>query len=282
MNETEHGPLDNDQTTGKEELVSIQSYIGDGYELPNGEETDKIAEAARAEIEAAVKEFFQVNYHTEIVLHNIVGNVDGATVFVESVGEPHFYTYAIVPMDVANKKVLADQIWTQEGEVERAIIAGLYAMIFEDELATLDNYFEQLTAEYPVVGFQEEAIENVMGSGYTTPYYFISIPRANFNTLYEMYQENREISKAALKNSIRSSYDPKQVTFSIQLFMKEANKEPDPQIFDQIIKDIEAMEGLPKGSYSVRLNDNYIDKATGNGVKENTLERAHPNEIIKQ
>ncbi len=70
-------------------------------------------------------------YKTEVIVHNMVGAVDGATVFVESVGEPHFYTYAIVPIDVDQKEVNSENVWSQEGQVENAIITGIFAMIFD-------------------------------------------------------------------------------------------------------------------------------------------------------
>lgn len=63
----------------------------------------------------------------------MVGAKDGATVFVESKGEPHFFTYAVVPINVKEKKVMTDQIWADEFQVENAIKGGLYHMIFSEE-----------------------------------------------------------------------------------------------------------------------------------------------------
>ncbi|UAC48162.1 DUF1672 domain-containing protein [Bacillus aquiflavi] len=88
----------------REHYVPVQEYTGQGYTLRNGEKTDKIAKAHRDEIDKAVKKFFLDNYKTEVIVHNVVGAVDGASVFVESVGEPHFYTYAIVPIDIDEEK----------------------------------------------------------------------------------------------------------------------------------------------------------------------------------
>src|SRR4051794_9874828 len=81
-----------------ENLVSVQKYTGEGYALKDGEETDKIAEANRDEIELAVKKYFSKIYKTEVIVHNLVGAIDGVSVFVESVGEPHFHAFAIVPI----------------------------------------------------------------------------------------------------------------------------------------------------------------------------------------
>ena len=101
--------------------MSVQEYTGEGYALRNGKETDKIAEANRDEIEVAVKKFFSEKYKTEVIVHNLVGAVDGVSVFVESVGEPNFQAFAIVPIDVQSKTVKSDSVWSQEGQIENAL-----------------------------------------------------------------------------------------------------------------------------------------------------------------
>ena len=101
-----------------ENFVRIQDYTGEGYKLRDSRpETGKLAEEHREEIEEAVQQFFLNNYKTEVIVHNMVGAVDGASVFVESVGEPHFYTFAIVAIDVKNKTVELDTIRSQEGKL---------------------------------------------------------------------------------------------------------------------------------------------------------------------
>lgn len=120
--------------------VSVQDYTGQGYRLPNGNETDKIAEAHRDEVDKAAKKFFLDKYETKVKIHNIVGNKDGATVFVESIGEPHFHSYAIVPIDIDNKHIMVNDVWSQEGQVEDAIMVSIFSMIFDKELAKLNHY----------------------------------------------------------------------------------------------------------------------------------------------
>jgi hypothetical protein len=41
------------------------------------------------------------------------------------------------------------------------------------------------------------------------------------------------------------------------------------------------LDHIPPAAYSVLLHDNRIQKRTGNGQKENSLERGVPHEIIK-
>ncbi|WP_262421999.1 DUF1672 domain-containing protein [Bacillus aquiflavi] len=233
-------------------------------------------------MDKAVKKFFLDNYKTEVIVHNVVGAVDGASVFVESVGEPHFYTYAIVPIDIDEEKVLTDQVWSQEGQVEDSIAGALYAMIFDEEIATLDHYLQTFVNNHPVIGKRIDAIANVGANGYSTPYYYINTIDEAFDSLFKTYIQNPNLSKDEWKKQLtRNDFDPKGIILTIQLYMKEPNIEPNKAIFDQIVSDIENMDGLPRGSYTVILNDNNVDKKTAIGTKDNSLERSDPNDKIK-
>src|SRR5690625_1542475 len=118
----------------QENYVPIQEYTGEGFTLRDANpKTGEIAEENREEVVTAVEDFFESKYKTEVNVHNIVSAVDGVSVFVESVGEPHFYSFAIVPIDLENKEVKTDQVWSQEGQIENAVQGGLYAMAFENE-----------------------------------------------------------------------------------------------------------------------------------------------------
>jgi hypothetical protein len=264
-------------------FVSVQDYKGEGYELGNGEKTDKIAEANREEIDEAVKAFFKDTYKTEVIVHNVVGAVDGATVFVESVGEPHFYTYAIVPIDLKTEEVFIDKVWSQEGQVEDSIKTGIFAMVFDQELSILDQYIASVVDEYPVVGITDEALKTVRAGGYSTPYYYINTLDPAFDKLYNTYMENPDRSKEEWKQTFnKNDYPAKGIIITLYLYMKEEGAKPDQKVFENIVKDIEDMDGLPRGSYSVFLNDNLIDKSNAIGTKDNTLERSNPHYIVKE
>lgn len=266
-------------------FVSVQDYTGEEYTLQDGDTTDKIAEANREEIEQAVKGFFLKNYKTEVKIHNIVGAVDGASVFVESLGEPHFYTFAIVPIDVDNEKVEADKVWSQEGQIEDAISTGLYAMIHDQEFSTLDNYLEKLTEESPIVGIRMEAVEKVGANGFATPYYYTSAAGEYFTELYNKYVENPSISKEELKSSMEKNdldLDSSLMLITITLYMKESDTDPDEVLYDKIVSDIEQMEGLPRGSYSVILHDNLINAEYADGSKNSSINKTALNEIRKE
>ncbi|MBH0156680.1 DUF1672 family protein [Fictibacillus sp. 5RED26] len=275
--------LNNNKIADKESsnLVSVQEYTGEGFDLPNGEKNDKIAEAKRDEIDKAMKKFFMDTYKTEVEVHNIVGNKDGATVFVESVGEPHFHTFAIVPIN-GQDQVITDGIWTQEGQVEGSIMSGIYAMIYDKELNELDTYLEKIVSEHPVTGVRDEAIQNTYSTGFTTPYYYITILDEAYDTFYEEYLQNPKTSKEDWKNKASSlKIDPEGYLITIQLFMKEKNQKPDQEILDTIVSDIESLKTLSPGSYGIYLNDNNIATDSADGTKDNTIEKVFPNEIMK-
>lgn len=279
--QTETTNAENQQANDR--LVPVQEYTGEGYTLRNGEKTDKIAHENKEEITKAVEKFFLDEYKTEVIVHNMVGAVDGASVYVESVGEPHFYTFAIVPIDVSQKKVHTDKVWSQEGQVENAIKTALFAMVFDEEVAVLDRYIEELIKNEPLTGRTKEALERVSAAGYATPYYYTNSSGDEFNVLLEHYFKNPNISREELKSIFTPEmYSANRITFTIYLYMNEENLKPDDKLFKKIVSDIEDMEGLAKAAYSVLLNDNFIDKKSGVGYKDNSLKRATPNNIIKE
>ena len=268
----------------KENYVRIQDYKGEGYTLRNTrKETGQIAEANREELEEAVEAFFLEDYKTKVVVHNIVSAVEGVSVFVESVGEPHFYTFAIVPIDVKNKKVETNRVWSQEGQVENAIQSGLYAMVFEQEFSKLDAYLEDVTLKYPVVGTPIEAVANVMGTGYSTPYYFTTPLGDIYDDLLKSYLNDPKITKQEIINLFaENDFNSNEIIISIEFYMKEGGVKPDEKIYEGILSDIKSWEGVPRGNYSLMLNDNLIDRRRGIGAKENTLDYTKKEGVVKE
>ncbi|EFV78261.1 MULTISPECIES: DUF1672 family protein [Cytobacillus] len=259
----------------EESQISVQDYTGEGYALPYGKETDKIADESLDQIEEATIKFFKEKYKTDVTVHNVVGAKDGATVFVESKGEPHFYTYAVVPIDELEKKVMTEKIWADEFQVENAIKGGLYHMIFKEEFKQLDKYLETLAAEGQVTGKTKEALQNVGGQGFSTPYYFISMrsKEAAIKPVYDLYMKNPDESEENLRNAFEdSSFAADNLFINIQLFMADKNAKPNKELFDQITKDLEEMTSIPRGSYSFVLNDNFIDKQSSSGMGDNSLD----------
>jgi Protein of unknown function (DUF1672) len=282
-NSGEPESLDKQNAYENENFVSIQDYKGQGFELRGSlKETGEIAEDNRAEIETAVQGFFKENYKTDVTIHNIVSAADGVSVYVESVGEPHFYTFAIVPIDVNNKEVKTDRVWSQEGQVENAIQSGLYAMAYDQKFQKLDEYFNKLIKEYPVVGRPMEVVENVRADGFATPYYYMSTVGETFESILEMYLENPNISKEDIASYFHhNEFDTKYAIITVYLFMEEATAEPDNELFNTIVSDLNELDGIPRGEYTVLLNDNLVDKRRGIGAKDNTL-RTDKEKIVKE
>ncbi|URM33371.1 DUF1672 domain-containing protein [Cytobacillus firmus] len=265
-------------------LISVQDYTGEGYALPYGKVTDKIADENLDEIKNAAIKFFKETYKTDVTVHNVVGAKDGATVFVESKGEPHFYTYAVVPIDELAKKVMTEKIWADEFQVENAIKGGLYHMIFNEEFKKLDNYLESVAADGQVTGKTKESLQNAGGQGFMAPYYFISMTDEELaiKPVYDLFINNPDESVKNLRNAYdNTQFNPENFFINIQYFMSDEESEPNKEIFNRIVKDLEEMTSIPKGSYSVFLNDNFIDKKSADGTKDNSLEQSFPDYIIK-
>lgn len=265
-------------------FVSVQEFNGEGYTLKNGKENDKIAEANRAEVEKAVKEFFLKQYKTDVDVHNIVGNVDGASVFVESVGEPHFHTYAVVPIDTSEKLVLGDEVFSLEGEVENAIASGVYGLLFKDEFSHLDTVIEEITQEHALIGETKEAVNNIATFGYGNQYYYVSFGDIEKSDLIlDTYLKNPQTSKDEWEKKINiAELDPESTYITVQLYKSKPGTNPTKEELESVVKTIEETEGLPVGAYNVLLHDNNIDKETGVGSKETTIERSLPDYIIKK
>lgn len=264
----------NENTYEAENFVPIDDYTGEGFTLRGADpKTGEIAEEHREEVVTAVEDYFETNYKTEIEVHNIVSAVDAVSVFVESVGEPHFYTIAIVPVDLENNAVQTDDVWTQEGEVEDGIQGGLYAMANSDRFEELDNFLTEISEKYPVTGTPEAVIEGVKGNGYMTPYYFITTYGEELKKAFHEYLENPHITAEELdaffKEHLVSS---DRVTIAIEFYMEDSEQEPDEQVFEDIYEELQAQD-LPPGEYYLFLNDGLIDKRRGIGKKENTIEK---------
>ncbi|WP_213422637.1 DUF1672 family protein [Bhargavaea massiliensis] len=267
----------------KENFVRVQDYTGEGYELRNAnQEIEKAARAASEQIENAVSALFMKKYKTEITVTNIVGAGDAATVYVESVADPHFYTYAIVPYDSSTGTMRTDDVWTQEGQVEVALYGWLYAKAYPEQFTKLNQSLEGFVNSNPVTGLTAEAVAKVKGSGFSNVYYLVSPFGPAFEDALQLYLKNPQVSGEQIRQELEETgYDDKHVSFGITLYMEE-EAAPDPDIIDSLSSGINELTGIPIGAYSLNLNDNYIDKRRASGNKENSIDLTWPNEIIKE
>lgn len=271
------------ETKEDEYYARVQDYTGEEYTLPDGKETGRIANDNKEIVEAAIKDFFLENYKTEVIVHNIVGNVDGATVFVESVGEPNFYSTAIIPIDVQNEKILTDQVWSLEGEVERGIITGLYALAYQEEFANLDQLLTGLAGAYGFTSKTIEAIENTSAAGYERVYYFVTGSRYQLEEIWKTYLEEPDMTHSDWREMFEAlEFDPDAIGFGLHLFMADENVEPSQEVMDAVVEAIEEADDIPNGSYGIHLHDNRINKRVAGGNKENSISHSYPDYIIKE
>ncbi|VXC25856.1 hypothetical protein BACI349Y_620128 [Bacillus sp. 349Y] len=66
----------------EDQYESVLTYTGDSYTLPGGEENEEIAKEHKEEVVSATKEYLKKEYNTDVDIHNMVGNSDGVTVFI--------------------------------------------------------------------------------------------------------------------------------------------------------------------------------------------------------
>ncbi|KML02908.1 DUF1672 family protein [Rossellomorea marisflavi] len=279
--DTKQGELDRPEDV----YESVLTYTGDGYDLPGGEENEKIAKKHKDEVVKATKDYLKKEYSTDVEVHNMVGNQDGVTVFYESTGNLHFYSTAIVPIDTKAKKVLKDEVTTIEGEVERSIKTALYALMMPKEFNELDDQIAKILKETPsITGRTEKAIQNVGGSGYMSPYYYVQSSSLDegINAVYEKYLKEPNASKEEFVASYDDSqFEPDFLLYNIHFFMKDPNAQPEKKIFNNIIEIFEKNNNLPRGRYLINLNDNYIHIRTSEGYKQNSLSQNPREGIIK-
>ncbi|WP_416148977.1 DUF1672 family protein [Salipaludibacillus sp. HK11] len=284
MEDKQNDNNENSETSEEEfneRYVNVNEYTGEGYRLPYGEKTDPIAQEKFAEIEEEMLQFFLDEYKTEVIVHNAVGSENGATVFVESVGKPHFHVRAKIGIDVEEREIIKNSIWTEPSRVEQGIFGGLLAMIMEEEFAALDAYIEEVVEEHPIVGLRQEAVNNVKATAYTTPYYFVQ-PMAlkeEMQRINELYFNDPNISKEELiENFDKTAYDTERLFITVNFYMEEEGESPDEGIFDEIVEKFNQTQGIPRGNYAIFLSDNYINKLSASGHQDNSLET---NDIIR-
>ena len=254
-----------------DDFVRVQDYTGNGFKLRNAERTQDIIKGKEEEIKDAVVEFFQTTYKTEIKVQAIHPAVDGAAVYVESIGEPHFYTFAVVPVDLSKKSIQTDKVFTQSGKVEKAIVTAMYAMMYEEEFSNLNNYIESLVKNNPVTGLPIEAVASVKANGHSNSYYFLESARADIKEPLDAYLENPEITKEEIKARFFDYFNPEDIIIAITLYMRENDLEPDKNLFNSMLSDIQTMDNLPPGLYGIELHDNLINSKVANATKANSI-----------
>ncbi len=284
-NQNEEKPkASSNNTQTDERYVSVQEYVGEGYQMDGGQEEEKIAKKNREEIERAVKEFFLNQYKTEVEVQHMIGADGAATVFVKSKGLLDFHTYAIVPINDAENKVHYNKVWSEDSAVEWAMQTALYQLSNEKAFNHLKELTVELSKKYPIVGQNPKLTRKFAYTGYVTPYFYLGVLNDPFKPLLDAYLNKPDITKEEIKKIYHTSIKlkPEDVIFSIQFFMKDKTKKPDVKIFNQLSEEIKNANNLPTGSYGISLHDNYVNKLSGLGSKESSLDTNYNHLIVKE
>ncbi|MBC2333780.1 DUF1672 family protein, partial [Listeria welshimeri] len=200
-------------------------------------------------------------YKTDVKVNNVVPARNAAVVMVECEEPIQFHTSVIV-----GKVINKEGEWlarSDEGEVEKAIVGGLYAKAYEAEFKNLDAFVEKIAKENDLLGLQAEAINKTASDGYTNNYYFLSIFALDYPSVYNAYLENPEISSEELKKLFeKDDSTSKNISIPMKFYSKE-NILPKQEIADDLANEIKQEEGIPKGRYSVLIYKNFIVNRVG-------------------
>lgn len=128
-----------------------------------------------------------------------------------------------------------------------------------------------------------ETVENVKRTGFSTTHYFVRPNGDVFDELYNRYMQNPGMSKKEIAQFFKENpFDAEEMTVTINLYMEELAGDPTDEILEDVAVQIEELDHAPKGSYSVLIHDQWMDKRRADGMKESTKKRTTPDKIIKE
>ncbi|WP_088825902.1 MULTISPECIES: DUF1672 family protein [Listeria] len=248
-----------------EGTTPVQDYIGQGFIFVDGDKSKDIVEKNEAEISRRAIKYMKETYKTDVKVNNVVPARSAAVVMVEAEEPIQFHTSVIVGLDMAKKTLdpeEANVVRSEEGEVEKAIVSGLYAKAYEEEFANLDKFLAELAKENDVLGLRQEAVDKTASDGYQTKYFFISVFANDYKEIYNDYLKG-DIDQSKLKTlfSNRSS-ELDQPLISIDFYSK-MDKLPEKEVANRMIKKLNEQANIPKGEYSIDIFKNSIVNRVG-------------------
>ncbi|MBC2224875.1 DUF1672 family protein [Listeria seeligeri] len=245
----------------KEGTTPVQDYVGQGFSFVDGDKSAERVEKHEEEIKQEAINYMKTTYKTDVKVNNVVPARNAAVVMVECEEPIKFHTSVIVSL-VLNKDDVGSAR-SEEGEVEKAIVGGLYAKAYKEEFEHLDAFAEKLAKENDLLGMREEAIDKTASEGYTSNHYFLSIFASDYPSVYNAYLENQDISAEELK-ILFAKDDPTNTILSIPMeFYSKENKLPKQKVANDLAKELQQEVGLPKGNYMVTLYKNFIVNRVG-------------------
>ncbi|MBC1822199.1 DUF1672 family protein, partial [Listeria seeligeri] len=214
------------------------------------------------EIKQEAINYMKTTYKTDVKVNNVVPARNGAVVIVESEAPIQFTTSVIVKF-VLNKKDEIASGTSDEGEVEQAIVGGLYAKAYEKEFHHLDEFAEQLAGKYDLEGYTQDALDKTSPNGYQGKYYFVTLGYRDYLSVYNAYLNTPEISANDLRTLfIKDDPTNEKMTIAMRFFM-EGDKLPKQEVVDNIAEAISQELNLPKAIYPVTVYKNLIVNRVG-------------------
>ncbi|EDK4068466.1 hypothetical protein GGC09_06935 [Listeria monocytogenes] len=250
-----------EQEKVQEGTTPVQEYVGQGFSFVDGDKSAERVKKHEEEIKQEAINYMKNTYKTDVKVNNVVPARNAAVVMVESEEPIQFHTYVIVGL-ILNKDEVGNAR-SDEGEVEKAIVGGLYAKAYEEEFKNLDVFAEKIAKENNLLGMRAEAIDKTASDGYTSNYYFLSIFALDYPSVYNAYLENPKISAEELKKLFEKD-DPTSKNISMPMkFFVRGNKLPEQGVADNLANEIKQEEGIPKGRYAVLIYKNFIVDRVG-------------------
>ncbi|MDT0091293.1 DUF1672 family protein [Listeria marthii] len=249
------------QKKAQEGTTPVQDYVGQGYSFVDGNKSAERIKKHEEEIKQEAINYMKDTYKTDVKVNNVVPARNAAVVMVESEESIQFHTSVIV-----GKVINKEGEWlarSNEGEVEKAIIGGLYAKAYEAEFRHLDTFAKKLAKENDLLGLRDEAIDKTAAEGYTSNHYFIVAMDVYYPSVYNAYLANQGISAEELRKLFQKD-DPMYEHISIPMeFYSKENTLPKQKIADDLAEKLMQEKGLPRGNYMITMYKNFIVNRVG-------------------
>ncbi|MBC2355110.1 DUF1672 family protein [Listeria welshimeri] len=250
-----------EQEKAQEGTTPVQDYVGQGFSFVDGDKSEELVKRDEEKIKQEAINYVKNTYKTDVKVNNVVPARNAAVVMVECEEPIQFHTSVIV-----GKVINKEGEWlarSNEGEVEKAIVGGLYAKAYEAEFQRLDTFAEKLAKENNLLGLRNEAIDKTAAEGYTSNHYFIVAMNVYYPSVYNAYLANQGISAEELRKLFEKD-DPKYGHVSVPMeFYSKENNLPEQKLADDLAEELKQEKGLPRGNYMITMYKNFIVNRVG-------------------
>ncbi|MBF2601140.1 DUF1672 family protein, partial [Listeria seeligeri] len=171
-----------EQEKAQEGTTPVQDYVGQGYSFVDGDKSAERVKKHEEEIKQVAIDYMKTKYKTNVKVTNVVPARNAAVVIVEC-KKPIQFTTSVTVGFILNK----DEVGfpkEEEGEIEQAVIGGLYAKAYETEFRHLNDFAEEAAQKYNLLGMTDEALVKASPYGNQGKYYFITLAYREFLSVY--------------------------------------------------------------------------------------------------